>query len=55
VKAEKILKECFSEEALYKTVLECYTNSNKTLEQLHENMKLLYLLRSHDDEWRAPE
>ena len=55
VKAEKILKECFSEEALYKTVLECYTNSNKTVEQLHENMNLLYLLRSHDDEWRAPE
>jgi 5'-3' exonuclease len=55
VKAAKILKDCFTEEQLYKTVLECYTNSNKTVEQLHENMKLLYLLRSHDDEWRAPE
>ena len=54
VKAEKILKECFTEKDLYETVLSCYTNSNRTKEDLHESATLLYLLRSEDDEWRAP-
>lgn len=56
VKAEKILKECFTEKELYETVLSCYNNSMTNGEKrLHENMNLLYLLRSSDDEWRAPE
>lgn len=54
VKAEKILKECFNEQQLYKTVLECYTNNGRSKEELHESASLLYLLRSEDDEWRAP-
>ena len=54
VKAEKILKECFTEKDLYETVLSCYTNSNRTKDELHESATLLYLLRSEDDEWRAP-
>lgn len=56
VKAEKILKECFTEKDLYETVLSCYNNSmTNGEERLHENMNLLYLLRSSDDEWRKPE
>ena len=56
VKAEKILKECFTEKDLYETVLSCYNNSmTNGEERLHENMNLLYLLRSSDDEWRIPE
>lgn len=55
-KAEKILKECFTEKQLYNTVLSVYNNSMENgLERLHENMNLLYLLRSEDDKWRAPE
>jgi len=54
VKAEKILKECFTEKDLYEPVLSCYTNSNRTKDELHESATLLYLLRSEDDEWRAP-
>jgi hypothetical protein len=56
VKAEKILKECFTEKDLYETVLSCYNNSmTNGEERLHENMNLLYLLRSSDDAWRIPE
>ena len=56
VKAEKILKECFTEKDLYETVLSCYNNNMANGEErLHENMNLLYLLRSSDDEWRKPE
>lgn len=56
VKADKILKECFTEKALYETVLSCYNNSmNNGEERLHENMNLLYLLRSNDDKWEKPE
>jgi hypothetical protein len=55
-KAEKLLKDCFTEEQLYNTVLSVYNNSMENgLERLHENMNLLYLLRSEDDKWRAPE
>ena len=55
-KAEKLLKECFTEKDLYNTVLSVYNNSmTNGKERLHENMNLLYLLRSEDDEWRAPE
>ena len=55
VKAEKILKECFTEKALYETCLEMYNNSMTNGEaRLHENAKLLHLLRSEDDEWEPP-
>jgi DNA polymerase I len=55
-KAEKLLKECFTEKDLYNTVLSVYNNSmTNGEERLHENMNLLYLLRSEDDHWRAPE
>lgn len=55
-KAEKLLKDCFTEETLYNTVLSVYNNSMENgMERLHENMNLLYLLRSEDDEWRPPE
>ena len=56
VKADKILKECFTEKDLYDTVLSCYNNSmTNGEERLHENMNLLYLLRSNDDRWEKPE
>ena len=56
VKAEKLLKECYTEKQLYETVLSVYTNSIENGEdRLHENAKLLHLLRSEDDEWRKPE
>ena len=55
-KAEKLLKDCHTEETLYNTVLSVYNNSMENGEErLHENMQLLYLLRSEDDEWRKPE
>lgn len=55
VKAKKALKDCFTEKALYTTCLELYNNSMSNGEaRLHENAKLLHLLRSEDDEWRAP-
>lgn len=55
VKAEKLLKECFTEKELYETVLSCYNNSmTNGGERLHENMNLLYLLRSSDDAWKPP-
>ena len=55
VKADKILKECFTEKDLYDTVLSCYNNSmTNGEERLHENMNLLYLLRSNDDRWEKP-
>lgn len=55
-KAENLLKDCHTEETLYNTVLSVYNNSMENgLERLHENMNLLYLLRSNDDHWRAPE
>ena len=55
VKAEKILKECFTEKALYETCLEMYNKSMTNGEaRLHENAKLLHLLRSEDDEWEPP-
>ena len=56
VKAKKLLKDCHTEKDLYTTVLSVYNNSmDNGKERLHENMNLLYLLRSEDDEWRAPE
>lgn len=55
VKAKKALKDCFTEKDLYTTCLELYNNSMANGEaRLHENAKLLHLLRSEDDEWRAP-
>lgn len=55
-KAEKLLKDCYTEETLYNTVLSVYNNSMENGEErLHENMQLLYLLRSEDDKWRKPE
>lgn len=55
-KAEKLLKDCHTEETLYNTVLSVYNNSMENGEErLHENMQLLYLLRSEDDKWRKPE
>ncbi len=55
-KAEKLLKDCFTEKDLYNTVLSVYNNSMENGEErLHENMNLLYLLKDYDDKWRAPE
>ena len=55
VKAKKALKDCFTEKALYETCLEMYNNSMTNGEaRLHENAKLLHLLRSEDDEWEPP-
>ena len=56
VKAKKIIKECFTEKDLYKTVLSVYTSSmTNGEERLHENMRLLYLLKDYDDWWNPPE
>ena len=55
VKAKKLLKECYTEKDLYKTVLSVYTNSmSNGEERLHENMRLLYLLKDYDDWWEPP-
>ena len=55
VKAKKALKDCFTEKALYETCLQMYNNSMENGEaRLHENAKLLHLLRSEDDEWSPP-
>lgn len=55
VKAKKLLKDCFTESDLYKTVLSVYTNSMENGEErLHENMNLLYLLKHEDDKWTPP-
>ena len=54
-KAEKLLKDCFTELDLYNTVLSVYNNSMENgKERLHENMNLLYLLRSEEDRWTPP-
>ena len=54
-KAEKLLKECFTEKDLYNTVLSVYNNSmTNGEERLHENMNLLYLLKTEEDRWTPP-
>ena len=50
-KADKILAECKTEADMYAAVLEAYDGN---AEELLENAKLLYLLRSEDDEWKPP-
>jgi len=64
VGAEKTLTGLTTERELYLTVLDYYRNNEKfikkstgeqaTEEDLHINMQLLYMLRTIDDQWRAP-
>lgn len=51
-KADKILADCKTEVDMYNAVLEAYKGN---AEELLENARLLYLLRSEDDEWHPPE
>lgn len=51
-KADKILADCKTEVDMYKAVLEAYKGD---ADELLENARLLYLLRSEDDEWHPPE
>ena len=50
VKAEKALKECYTELQLYNVCKEMYNN----IDRLHENAQLLHLLRHEDDQWMPP-
>ena len=51
VKAEKILKDCYTELELYKAVISAYNN----IDRVHENAQLLHLLRYEEDQWMPPE
>lgn len=51
-KADKILADCKTEVDMYKAVLEAYKGN---AEELLENARLLYLIRSEDDVWHPPE
>lgn len=51
VKAERILKECKTEEEMYKAVLEAYDNDT---ERVLENARLLWIRRKPDQLWEAP-
>ena len=51
-KADKILADCKTEVDMYNAVLKAYDNN---ADELLENARLLYLLRSEDDEWHPPE
>jgi len=63
--AEKYLAIHHTEKEMYDAVVNCYlehpkfvkkdTEIQTTLDDLHMNMKMLYMLRWFDDEWEIPE
>lgn len=54
-KAKKIVTEDMSEKEMYEAVLEVYTSKEGTEQNLVDNMNMLYMLRSEDDEYRVPD
>lgn len=51
VKAERILKECVTEEEMYQAVLKAYDNDT---ERVLENGRLLWIRRKPNQVWEAP-
>ena len=51
VKAERILKECVTEEEMYQAVLKAYDND---AERVLENGRLLWIRRKPNQLWEAP-
>lgn len=50
-KADKILADCKTEQEMYDAVLKAYDGN---VEEMTENARLLYMLRSKDDWWYPP-
>lgn len=53
-KAEKLLKECQSEEDMYEAVKEAYTKAGESHDRLVENGQLLWLSRYQGQIWQPP-
>ena len=53
-KAEKILSCCANEIEMYNMCCKAYKEHNVSIEQMHENAELLYMLREPGVYWKPP-
>lgn len=54
VKAPRVLGEARSNHEMYQRVVDAYQKANVSLDDMHRNAKLLYILREDEDQWNPP-